>query len=154
VTAAATAAARGADTPAMHAALDVLACLPADNNDDDKFANVGGGGGQGRWPGDWRQDDHRSAICPCCDMSGTALRRRQKWNRLNFKRLGKVRVIIFENIFAIVVPVDLLSYVLGRWCSDIVEKNTTLHILPYVCPALICFKLGGFSSWSILGIFH
>ncbi len=39
----------------------------------------------------------------------------RKWNRLNFKRLGKVRVIIFKNIFAIVVPVDLSSYVLGRW---------------------------------------
>ncbi len=42
---AATAAARGANTPVMHAALDPLARLPADNNDDDKFANVGGGGG-------------------------------------------------------------------------------------------------------------
>jgi hypothetical protein len=30
-------------------------------------------------------------------------------------RLGKVRVIIIENIFALVVPIDLLSYVLGRW---------------------------------------
>jgi hypothetical protein len=29
----------------MRVALDVLARLPADNNDDDKFANVGGGGG-------------------------------------------------------------------------------------------------------------
>jgi hypothetical protein len=44
-----------------------------------------------------------------------ALRRGRKWNGLNFKRLGKVRVIIFENIFAIVVPVDLSSYVFGRW---------------------------------------
>jgi hypothetical protein len=40
----------------------------------------------------------------------------RKWNGLNFKRLGKFRVIIFKNIFAIVVPVDLLSYVFGRWC--------------------------------------
>jgi hypothetical protein len=47
VTAAATAAARGADTPAMRAALDALAHLPADDNDDDKFANDGGGGGRG-----------------------------------------------------------------------------------------------------------
>jgi hypothetical protein len=47
VTAATMAAARGADTPAMHAALDVLARLPVDNDDDDKFANVGGGGGGG-----------------------------------------------------------------------------------------------------------
>ncbi len=48
-------------------------------------------------------------------MSGMALRRGRKWNGLNFKQLGKVRVIIFENIFAIVVPVDLLSYIFGRW---------------------------------------
>ncbi len=47
MTAAATAAARGADTPAMHAALDALARLPAEDNNDDKFANVGGGGGGG-----------------------------------------------------------------------------------------------------------
>jgi hypothetical protein len=47
VTAAMMAAARGADTPTMHAALDILAPLPADNDDDDKFANVGGGGGGG-----------------------------------------------------------------------------------------------------------
>ena len=67
--------------------------LPADDDDDDKFANVGGGGGRwGRWPGDRRRDDRRSAIRPCCDMSGTALRRGRKWNGLNFKRLGKVRV--------------------------------------------------------------
>jgi hypothetical protein len=45
VTAAAMAAARRADTPAMRAALDVLACLPVDNDNDDKFAIVGGGGG-------------------------------------------------------------------------------------------------------------
>ncbi len=48
---------------------------------------------------------------------GAAARRGWKWNELNFKRLGKVRVIIFKNIFAIVVPVDLSSNVLGnRWC--------------------------------------
>jgi hypothetical protein len=41
----------------------------------------------------------------------------RKWNGLNVKRLGKVRVIIFENIFAIVVPVDLSSNVFGRWCN-------------------------------------
>jgi hypothetical protein len=65
VTAAATAAARGADTPAMRVALDALARLPVDDNDDDKFANVGGGRGRwGRWPGDRRRDDHRSAIRP------------------------------------------------------------------------------------------
>jgi hypothetical protein len=29
----------------MHAALDVLARLPTDNDDDDKFADVSGGGG-------------------------------------------------------------------------------------------------------------
>ncbi len=109
--------ARGADTPAMRAALDVLVRLPTDNNDDGKFADVSGGGGRGRWPGDRRRDDHRSAIRPCCDMSGTALRRGWKWNGLNFKQLGKVRVIIFKNIFAIVVPVDLSSYVFGRWCQ-------------------------------------
>ncbi len=48
-------------------------------------------------------------------MSGTVLRRGRKWNGLNFKHLGKVKVIIFKNIFAIIVPVDLLSYVFGRW---------------------------------------
>jgi hypothetical protein len=31
----------------MRAALDILARLPADNDDDDKFADVGGGGGGG-----------------------------------------------------------------------------------------------------------
>jgi hypothetical protein len=51
VTAAAMAAARGADTPAMRAALDILARLPADNNDNDKFANVGSGGGAGEVAG-------------------------------------------------------------------------------------------------------
>ncbi len=45
MTAAAMAAARGADTPTMRAALDVLTRLPMDNSNDDKFANVGGGGG-------------------------------------------------------------------------------------------------------------
>jgi hypothetical protein len=59
VTAAVTAAARGANTPTMRAALDALACLFGDNDDDDKFANVGGRGGRwGRWPGDRRRDDH------------------------------------------------------------------------------------------------
>jgi hypothetical protein len=68
VTAAATDAARGADIPAMRAALDALARLPADDDDDEKFANVGVGGGRwGRWPGDRRRDDHRSAIRPFCD---------------------------------------------------------------------------------------
>ncbi len=47
MTAATTAAARGGDTPTMRAALDVLARLPADNNNNDKFADVGGGGGGG-----------------------------------------------------------------------------------------------------------
>jgi hypothetical protein len=47
VTAAARAAARGADTPAMHAALDALVRLPTDDDDNDKFANVGGRGGGG-----------------------------------------------------------------------------------------------------------
>ncbi len=95
---------------------------PAANNDDkDKFANVGGqGGGQGRWPGDRRWDDHQSAIRPCCNMSGTPLRRGRKWNGQNFKQLGKVRVIIFKNTFAIVVPVDLSCYIFGRrWCSHL-----------------------------------
>ena len=46
------------------------------------------------------------------------LRRGRKWNGLNFKRLGKVRVIIFENIFAIVAPVDLSSYAFVRRCRD------------------------------------
>ncbi len=80
VTAAATAAAKGANTPAMRAALEVLPRLPMDNNDDNKFANVGGRGGQGRWPGDRRQDDYRSVIRPCCDMLETGLRRGRKWN--------------------------------------------------------------------------
>jgi hypothetical protein len=48
VTAVAMAAASGADTPVLHAALDALVRLPVDNNDDDKFADVvGGGGGAG-----------------------------------------------------------------------------------------------------------
>jgi hypothetical protein len=38
------------------------------------------------------------------------------WNRTNFKRLGRVRVQVWETIFAIVVPVGLLSYVFGRRC--------------------------------------
>ncbi len=46
MTAAATAAARGADTPVMRTALDALARLPADDAENDKFANVGGGGGR------------------------------------------------------------------------------------------------------------
>ncbi len=45
MTAAATAAVRGADTPTMHMALDSLVRLPVDNNNDNMFANVGGGGG-------------------------------------------------------------------------------------------------------------
>ncbi len=36
------------------------------------------------------------------------------WCGLNVKQFGKVRVIICENIFAIVVPVDLSSNVLGN----------------------------------------
>ncbi len=47
-----------------------------------------------------------------CSVGGN-----QKWNGLNFKQLGIVRVIIFENIFAIVVPVDLSSNIFGRWCD-------------------------------------
>ncbi len=115
---AATAAARGADTPVMRTALDVLVRLPVENNNYDKFANVGGrGGGGGRLTGDRWRDDHQSAIHPCCNMSGTVLRHGQKWNRLNFKQLGKFRVIIFEKKFEIVVPVDLSCYVFGRrWC--------------------------------------
>ncbi len=35
----------------MRAALDVLARLPMDNDDDDKFADVGGGGGAGELAG-------------------------------------------------------------------------------------------------------
>jgi hypothetical protein len=31
--------------------------------------------------------------------------------RTNFKQLGKVRIIIFENIIAIILPVDLFSYI-------------------------------------------
>ena len=36
------------------------------------------------------------------------------WNRTNFKRLGRVRVQVWETIFAIVVPVGLSSYIFGR----------------------------------------
>jgi hypothetical protein len=51
------------------------------------------------------------------------------WNRTNFKRLGRVRVQVWETIFAIFVPVGLLSYVFGRrWldgdCGD--ESNKDL----------------------------
>jgi len=35
------------------------------------------------------------------------------WNKTNIKGLGRVRVQIWETIFAIVVPVGLLSYFLG-----------------------------------------
>ncbi len=51
MTAAAMAAARGGDTPMMRAALDALARLPANNNDNGKFAVAGyrGGGGGGGW---------------------------------------------------------------------------------------------------------
>ncbi len=45
MTAAATAAARGVDTPMMRTVLDVLAHLPVDNDNDNKFANAGGGRG-------------------------------------------------------------------------------------------------------------
>ncbi len=51
VTAAATAAARGANTPTMRAALDALAHLPAEDDNHDKFANVGGGGEVGKVAG-------------------------------------------------------------------------------------------------------
>jgi hypothetical protein len=60
-------------------------------------------------------------------MSGTALRRGQKWNGLNFKQLGKVRVIICENIFAIVVPVDLSCYIFGRRCRAKGTKKVPWH---------------------------
>ncbi len=69
-TVAATATARGADTPAMHAALDALACLPADDDNNNNFANVGcrGGGRGGGWgTGDGMIMDRRR-------MSGMALR--------------------------------------------------------------------------------
>jgi hypothetical protein len=74
---------------------------------------VGGGGGGGRGTGSGMIIDPRSvpaAICQgrCCSAGGKGT-----WNGLNFKQLGKVRVKIFENIFAIVVPVDLSSYVFG-----------------------------------------
>jgi hypothetical protein len=98
VIAAGTAAARGADTPAMRAALDALARLPTDDDDDDKFANVGGGGGGGgggRGTGGGMIIDPRSIHAAInkedvrdikrCGASGN-----QKWNGLNFKRLGKV----------------------------------------------------------------
>ncbi len=58
----------------------------------------------------------------------------RKWNVLNFKRLSKVRVIIFENIFAIVVPVDLSCYIfgsraLGRDLTRISNQNLQLRNL-------------------------
>ncbi len=59
----------GADTPAMRAALDVLARLPADNNDDDKFADVdggGGGGGGGRGTGGRMIINPRSVPAAIC----------------------------------------------------------------------------------------
>jgi hypothetical protein len=154
VTAVATAGARGADTPAMCAALDVLACLPADNGHDDKFADVGGGGGgRGRWPGDRQRDDHRSAIRPCCDMSGTALRHGWKWNGLNFKRLGKVKVISFENICAIVVPVDLSCYVFGRRCVGFVASCEVRVLSRKITTHTICVTyarpiLSDYRTWT------
>ncbi len=65
--------------------------------------------------------DPRSVPAAIC-QGRPALRRGRKRNGLNFKRLGKVRVIIFENMFAIVVPVDLSSYVFGRWCSENIQN--------------------------------
>ncbi len=123
MTAAATAAVRGADTSAMHAAVDALVRLPADNNNDNKFANVGGGGGGGgggRGTGGRMIINLRSVRAAINkedvrDIKRCGMDRNWIWNRLNFKQLGKVRVIIFENIFAIVVPVDLSSYIFGRW---------------------------------------
>jgi hypothetical protein len=38
------------------------------------------------------------------------------WNRTHFSQLGKVRVRVWETIFAIIVPVDLSCYIFGGWC--------------------------------------
>ncbi len=69
MTAAATAAARETNTTAMCAALDVLTHLPVDNNDDNKFANVGGrrgGGGRGRGTGGGMIIDPQSVPAAIC----------------------------------------------------------------------------------------
>ncbi len=63
------AAARGADTPAMCAALEVLTCLPANNNKDNNFSNVGsgrGGGGGGQGTGGGMIIDPRSLPAAIC----------------------------------------------------------------------------------------
>jgi hypothetical protein len=87
VTTAATAAARGADTPMIHAALDALARLPVDNDKNNNFANVsGGGGGGGGGPGTGSgmiidlQSVH--AAIKKEDIRRTVLRRGRKWNGL------------------------------------------------------------------------
>ena len=43
---------------------------------------------------------------------------------ISFKRLGRVRVQVWETIFAIVVPVGLSSYVFGRRCTRIHGRPT------------------------------
>ncbi len=64
MTAAVAAAVRGANIPTMHAALDALTCLPADNNVNDNFVGAGGagggGGGGGRGTGGRMIIDHGS----------------------------------------------------------------------------------------------
>ncbi len=82
---------------------------------------AGGGGGGGGWGFGNRMIIDPQSVCAAInkedvrDIKGCGTGRNRKWNGLYFKQLGKVRVIIFENIFAIVVPVDLSCYVFGRW---------------------------------------
>jgi hypothetical protein len=71
-------------------------------------AGGGGGGGGGRGTGGRMIIDPRF-VCAVIDkedlrdIKRCGAGRNRKWNGLNFKQLGKVRVIIFKNIFAIVV---------------------------------------------------
>ncbi len=79
----------------------------------------GGGGGGGRGTGGGMIIDPRSVRAVIDKENVRDIKRcgaggNRKWNGLNFKRLSKFRVIIFENIFAIIVPVDLSSYIFRR----------------------------------------
>ena len=61
----------------------------------------------------------------------------------NFKQLGKVRVQVWEIIFAIVVPVDLLSYVFGRrWVLStyLFRYHMQNWARPFFCPETSCIS--------------
>jgi hypothetical protein len=59
------------------------------------------------------------------------------WNRTFFLRLGKVRVQVWETIFVIIVPVDLLCYIFGRWCGRWCALIPFLHRI-CITPLYLC----------------